>query len=429
MTAFSQPERRGLERMQTAAASHPDADLLAAFSEHSLTSREQEQVLAHLSVCQTCRDVVVLAGSQLVEPVSAPMRQRGLWEMPLFHWGAAAATAIVVVFAIAIGVRDYQPARKTAASATFDEVAPTPPAPAQQSADKVATEPAAKQAEGMVITNGPAVAAAKESATPTTTTTRAKHLQEQFRYERPAEADQATNGLPADKKERKDLGFAADAIRGQHTESLNVVGGAPGPAAPSSANESNAITNDAKTNNSRDAATAFTMKASPQETAKAAAVAPQNKPRSQTEVLDVTGAAPMIDTTTSPAQSQIAVNGAPTDMRTVQAEILAPRFQIAKHGQLQRASAQGWEDVLTSHKTLVYAVAGTRIFAGSTKGQLYASDDNGTTWKPISVHDGDTRVNGNITQLHFSDVQNGTLSTSAAETWTTSDGGQTWHKQ
>jgi len=67
MNAFSQPERRGLERLQVPTPdSHPDPDLLTAFAEHSLTAREKEQVLGHLATCALCRDTVALAGSPLV---------------------------------------------------------------------------------------------------------------------------------------------------------------------------------------------------------------------------------------------------------------------------------------------------------------------------------------------------------------------------
>ena len=420
MTGFSQPERRGLERTQTAPGSHPDADLLSAFSEHSLSAREQEQVLAHLAACPTCRDVVVLAGSQLVEPVPEPLRQRGLWETPLFHWGAAAATAIVVVFAIAVGVRDYQPLHKTAATQTFNEVAPPAPATVTQAeADKATVEPKAKQSEGTTEGASAPQTAQKIPAPATTTTTRNKHLQEQFRYERPAEEVPSLSGVPAEKKDNEVTAGAARNDRlGQ-----NMIGGLSGPAPPPAPSANNANTS------SRDSVNAYAMKGSPQQAAKAqSSAAPQNVPHGNTEVLDVTGAAPMIDTTTTAnVSSEMVATGGP-QLKGRNSQALISNLQIAKHGQLQRSTTPNtWQDVLTGHKVLSYAVTGSRIFAGSTKGQLFASDDNGTTWTPISVHDGDTHVNGNITLLHFSDAQNGTLSTSAAETWTTSDGGQTWH--
>ena len=50
------------ERLATApAGAHPDADQLTAFAEKRLGERERGQVLAHLSACQACREVVSLA--------------------------------------------------------------------------------------------------------------------------------------------------------------------------------------------------------------------------------------------------------------------------------------------------------------------------------------------------------------------------------
>ena len=403
MTGFSQPERRGLERIQSVAPdSHPDADLLAAFSENSLTAREQGQVLAHLAACSTCREILALAGSQLVEPVPEPLRKRGMWEMPLFHWGAAAATAIVVIFAIAIGVREYQPARQTAATATFNEVAPATPALAPQStvADKVTAHEKAKQAEGLVQPGPTSQIAQNTPAPQTTTTLRAKHLQEQFRYERPADESQSeTQNLDATDKKA----LAKDATRSQGAPSAADLGATKGAVS------------------SRDAggASAYQAKAETQPAAKQAPGAPpQSTPSSANEGAEVTAQVAPLQAGAANARNMVSL-----------APLGAAQLQIASNAQLQRSTSQGWENVLTGHKILAFATAGNRMFAGGANGQLFASDDNGAHWTPIAVHDGDTHVNGNITQLHFSDAQNGTLGTSAAETWTTSDGGHTWHKQ
>ena len=54
--------RARLQRESPAAADpHPDADLLTAFAEQSLTAREQEPMLEHLARCGECREVVALA--------------------------------------------------------------------------------------------------------------------------------------------------------------------------------------------------------------------------------------------------------------------------------------------------------------------------------------------------------------------------------
>jgi len=409
MTGFSNSERRGLERIQTVApGSHPDADLLAAFSEHSLTAREQEQVLAHLAICATCRDVVALAGSQLVEPVPEQLRKRGLWEVPLFHWGAAVATAIIVVFAIALGLRDYRVAApKTAATETFNETLPPAQAvaPPPATADRAPGELKTKEEKGLAEGGPPSQLA--QNASPPDTTTRAKHLQEQFRYERPAdEAQNEPQSLDATAK--KDAGAAADAIRGRRAEPLVL---------PKSADEANQRDQNAATFNS-EAKVA---------TKQAPAAPPSSGPVDQQATISGANVAGETQTPVGTQANHVSASQS-GDLFKKKIAMVQP-WRIVD-GRFQHAEGAGvWGDVLPGHKIFSYAVAGNRVFAGGANGQMYASPDNGAHWNAISVHDGDTHVNGNITQLQFSDAQNGMLSTSAAETWTTSDGGQTWHKQ
>jgi hypothetical protein len=63
---------------------HPDANLLAAFAEHSLAGRERAEVCEHLTDCAECRELVVLAyGGEAPEPAamrrSLAIRRRVLW--------------------------------------------------------------------------------------------------------------------------------------------------------------------------------------------------------------------------------------------------------------------------------------------------------------------------------------------------------------
>src|SRR5437016_9777060 len=46
---------------------HPDADTLTAYVEKSLSATERQAVIAHLSVCGPCREVVVLSQPELSE--------------------------------------------------------------------------------------------------------------------------------------------------------------------------------------------------------------------------------------------------------------------------------------------------------------------------------------------------------------------------
>ena len=82
---------------------HPDANLLTAFIERTLTERERRQVLSHLSECGECREIAALALPTEVEaaqPIRLPFRSR--WSVrPVFRWGGlAAALGALVVLAV-----------------------------------------------------------------------------------------------------------------------------------------------------------------------------------------------------------------------------------------------------------------------------------------------------------------------------------------
>jgi hypothetical protein len=84
---------------QPHAGQHPDPDLLSAFAEQRLTLTEKQSVLAHLSSCSECREVVALAQPELGQPaqVAAPARvQRLLWILAPVT--IAIALAFVVLF-------------------------------------------------------------------------------------------------------------------------------------------------------------------------------------------------------------------------------------------------------------------------------------------------------------------------------------------
>ena len=79
---------------------HPDANVLAAFSEQSLPLSEREPVLAHLARCADCREVVALA-LPVVETQAAPARVFGTaWRMPALRWAAVVTCFLVVGAAV-----------------------------------------------------------------------------------------------------------------------------------------------------------------------------------------------------------------------------------------------------------------------------------------------------------------------------------------
>lgn len=107
---------------------HPDAESLTAFAEQVLPVAEREEILAHMSTCGRCREVVFLAQQAVEEdqpePVSAavdaPIKPRTSWFNWKWAWIPAAACAGL------IGVAVMQHYRRTATETqTAANVAPT----------------------------------------------------------------------------------------------------------------------------------------------------------------------------------------------------------------------------------------------------------------------------------------------------------------
>lgn len=113
---------------------HPDENVLAAFAEQALTGAERESVLAHVSGCARCRDIVFLAQEsaaqqETVQEVAVrPVRRRWL------RWQSAAAGAWVLALVIGAALvwhrRENSPPRNQLAL-----VRPAAP-PAMKSSEK-----------------------------------------------------------------------------------------------------------------------------------------------------------------------------------------------------------------------------------------------------------------------------------------------------
>ena len=78
------------------AGAHPDPELLAAFAENSLSGRDREGMLNHLSACTDCREVLYLAlpdpaeAQQVLAPSSVRQPRLAL------RWATLAASVVIV---------------------------------------------------------------------------------------------------------------------------------------------------------------------------------------------------------------------------------------------------------------------------------------------------------------------------------------------
>jgi hypothetical protein len=117
----------------------------------------------------------------------------------------------------------------------------------------------------------------------------------------------------------------------------------------------------------------------------------------------------------------------------------APVFQwtLSAEGAVQRSLDGGktWQSLSvdptvadrTAFRTL--SAVGSDIWVGGKSGSLYHSSDSGQHWTRVAPRTNGEKLNADITRVDFSDLQNGTVSTSNGQTWTTSDAGQTWQRK
>src|SRR5579863_7599741 len=90
------------------AESHPDANLLTAFTERVLGESERARVMDHLSRCGDCREVVTFALPAMeVVAVTALTESAGSRRLswPILRWGVVAAGILLVA---SVGVVQYR---------------------------------------------------------------------------------------------------------------------------------------------------------------------------------------------------------------------------------------------------------------------------------------------------------------------------------
>jgi hypothetical protein len=136
------PELPNLLRQRFAATetgetqAHPDADTLTAYMEQSLAPAESKTVIAHLSVCEPCREVVVLSQTLMAQPET----QTVLTPAPVARWrklftpvfGAAAAVAAMAVIAVMVHQLPQKNPQQGSTGATANSPASQPAQETQQ---------------------------------------------------------------------------------------------------------------------------------------------------------------------------------------------------------------------------------------------------------------------------------------------------------
>ena len=109
-----------------------------------------------------------------------------------------------------------------------------------------------------------------------------------------------------------------------------------------------------------------------------------------------------------------------------------PRWTLSPDGALERSfdSGKTWQIVPVASHAVFRSLAAndSDVWVGGTAGVLFHSSDAGEHWTQVKpVADGKP-LTTDIISVEFTDIQHGRLITDRRETWTTGDGGASWHR-
>ena len=436
------------ERMRsTVAGDHPDPDLLTAFAEQALPERERTPLLDHLARCGDCRDILALAaasaGAVATQIKDTAVARKAPWfTFPMLRWGALAACLVIVSTAVLLR-RDLKTSYVT--KDERQEATPMPPATASvdttQAENAIANRPTETKTRSLADVQVPAAASPYVASAPKTSREKSlvAHVPAQGRsvgdlLSQPA-ASGASPALAKDLRDDRQMDAARSAVALGVSNGSASTAPAPAPVPPAATNK-NVLASHYAAN------TAQTS----EPLAQMVDAVPADSDKSEKKV-EVPGRA---KTASAPASAALAV--APSDEFEMQKSI-APaleasrarkelarsahtdslRWNISSDGQLVRSADSGksWQPVTVAEGATFRALTfnGPDIWVGGAAGSLYHSPDAGGHWTQVKPVANAVSLTADIAAIAFTDPQHGKITTTNGQTWSTSDGGQSWMLQ
>jgi hypothetical protein len=432
--------RQRLNQPGSASSNHPDANLLGAFGEGCLTGPERTTVLDHLSFCAECREVVALAlpPVESLQPALQFSSGRKLtW--PILRWGftSAGVLALALFGFVEYGhhadsVRMAKNSVPAAAMQGREEPVPAAPARDEMRANEERSQRAAT-----------ASATVEKDRTETSAKT---ELAKSF-------SAPAVRGPLVHGPRQTDQFQQQNAQRLQSPARLQIVPETKQAGAPPTASGISGASEMAEVHSE----SAQLDVLSPATDSLVATNKPQPVPPGASD-----GEVSRAKSAPAAVAAQAAPSALETQGRTFQALNLITPTWMVNSGRLQRSSDQGqsWQDVnvtasvdtgvslevaIASNKAprtrkdkkgistapVFRAVAanGPDVWAGGTAAALYHSLDAGAHWARVIPSSDSGTLSGDILSMEFPDAQNGRISTSTGEVWTTTDSGESWKKQ
>jgi hypothetical protein len=393
------------QRLQATAKAGPhlDPNLLTALAEQSLTERERVQVLEHMAHCADCREIVALSlpEFEMAHAAAAAPAKAGWLSWPVLRWGAAVACVLVV--GAAVTLRHQRRANPSPMIAPTQSAAPA-------TEDQLSASAATKSS---LEVQSPSPAKPDAAVAPALS----KQLgRSEFAKSRSAAAASASGR--ADTRPQSapssQVAVAATPLREKAPEL------------------------EAKEERPNEPVGVFAAKSSEQLADKAApalevAEAMPGKAKDAAPKVPASGAGMVGGAVVA---NRKAARLAPVENEvksSYAANTVLPRWTLSSDGALQRSLDAGktWQIIPVPGNATFRALAavGAEIWVGGASGALYHSSDAGEHWVQVKpVADGKALTAG-IISVEFSDARHGKLATTGDETWTTTDGGQSWQSK
>ena len=426
------------ERLQVNTPSeHPDADLLTAYVEQSLTAGERLRIDDHLAACSECRQIVALAIPETA--LAGYGKAPAIWShghflrWPVLRWGAVAACVVVVSGAVLLhfgknpkGLAPYrevqraQPVGNVASSPVVPqyEAKAIPPTSPSLRVDQTPVRSKRKAMAGVTEGSGGGIGGGVFRAVPS-----------------PASKDELTANAPA---------------MILHSEQVDAALAQKKALSPTSSANAPATDKQGQAAGANVATSAPSASASPATGAQAA----DRAAAGLSEMVEVTAESPTMQTQAAEvakqsgrdekglskrvATSQSVVNFSPKPLPQVAAnarnmvDLKAPRWTLSENGLPQRSfdSGKSWEEVQVDHKAGFRALSsvGMDVWVGGKNGLLYHTSDMGLHWTQITPTSSGATLSADIVRIEFADPEHGRLIAGDGQNWVTPDGGKTWER-